>query len=237
MNEQVLEKLKKILRLADNSAATKGEVEAAMARAKEIAMQHDIDLSTINFEDPAAKAKSFDIEKGTVGFGSSREYPYHRWITHVLKEVFGVYVVRLGAGYAFIGDKNDVAVCKELFPWMESIYRNSFQAKVKAGLLYQSAGDRNGFYRGFTAGLLEANRKVVAETLSKQNVDKNKYAMVLRNKETAIEAAVPGFFPNLRDARKSATRVNYSAFNTGHAEGKKVNLNQVGGGVAKNRLN
>ncbi len=66
MEQQILEKLKKILRLAANEAATPGEVEAAMARAKEIAMQHNIDLAMVDHTDPNTKAKSIEVEKGEV---------------------------------------------------------------------------------------------------------------------------------------------------------------------------
>jgi hypothetical protein len=236
MNEQVLEKLKKILRLADNEGATTGEAEAAMARAKEIAMQNNIDLSTIDFSDPNAKAKSFDIQKGTVGFSSSREYPYHRWVTHVIKECFGVFVVRLHAGYAFIGDANDVATSKEIFPWLEKVYKRTFEQKCKEGELFQCAADRNGFYRGLTDGLLEVNKRTVRETLAKQSVDTNKYAIVLRNKADAIEKAVPNFFPNLRKGRRTSTADSNHARGLGRVEGRKVRLNQVGGQTSRGQL-
>lgn len=229
INNPVLEKLKKILRLADCAGATPGEAEAAMARAKEIAMQHNIDLSMVDHSDPNAKAKTIDVEKGECKFSTTREHPYHRLIARVLKVIFGVFPVRLRSGYAFIGDKDDVAICKEVFPWLETTYRRSYHAKIREGKIEDCAGDRNAFYRGFTDGLLEVNRKTVIETLARQHVDANKYAVVLRNKETAIQAAVPNFFPNLVNARRTNVRYNQDAHSVGHSEGRKLHLNQVGG--------
>lgn len=236
MNEQTIEKLKKILRLANNEAATQGEVEAAMARAKEIAMQHNIDLSMLDYSDPNVKAKSIEVDKINVVFGSSREYPYHRWIAHVIKQVFEVTVINLGRGYAFVGDKNDTAVAKEIFPWLEDVFRSSFRKKVEARELAQCAAHRNGFYRGFTDGLLEVNKRAAKETMAKQGVDSNKYAMVLANKKDAIEKAMPNFFPHLRKARNVRRQDSFDASGIGRQEGRKVNLRQVGGTSARSQL-
>jgi hypothetical protein len=236
MNEQIVEKLKKILRLAGDKAATQGEIDSAMARAKEIAMQHDIDLSMIDPTDPNQKAKTFDVVKDQVAFSSTRERAYHYWISRVIKEVFGVYIVNVGLAYAFIGDKNDVAVAREVFIWLEDIYPASFRKKVTERQLAQCAAHRNGFYRGFTEGLLEVNRKAVKETLNAQKVDGGKYAMVLRNKETAIQQAVPTFFPKLRNVSHRRTGGDGGAQGMGHSEGRKINLNQMNGSSSRAAL-
>lgn len=226
--ESTLEKLKKILRLAANDGATQGEAEAALARAKEIAMQHDIDLASIDITDPNAQAKTIKVEKGQVAFSSEHRY-YHACISRVLKEVFGVYIVKLGRAYALIGDKHDVASAREIFIWLEDLYPKAFRKMVTDRVLSQCAEHRNGFYHGFTDGLLAANKRAVKETLAKQSVDANKYAVVLRNKETAIMAAVPTFFPKLIH-RSSSRKHDGGAHEMGMAQGSKIRLHQTGGG-------
>ncbi len=240
MNEQVLEKLKKILRLADNEAATQGEVDAAMGKAKEIAMQHNIDLAMLDFSDPKSQAGKIDTDRATVNFTSTREHIYHRWISRVIKNVFDVFIVRLTTtgrpGYCFIGEKQDVAIAKEIFPWLESVFKKTYQGKVKAGLLSNNAGDRNGFYHGMAEGLIEVNRKTVKETLAKQHVDSNKYAIVLRNKEIAVQEAVVRYFPKLTQGRTTHIQHHSSAQGLGHQEGRKINLHQVNGASSRQAL-
>lgn len=228
MNEQVLEKLKKILRLANNEAATQGEIESAMARAKEIAMQHDIDLSMVDHTDPNAKAKSIEVEKGEVSIEKKRMC--HNYVCQVIKQVFGVYIVNCHSHYAFIGDKHDVPPAREIFIYLESAYYKAFSKQVKDRILSNCAADKNGFFAGLTRGILEVNVRTVKESLTKAGVDSNKYAVVLRNKETAIQQAVPSFFPRLCFTSSRVRTSSERARAIGHAEGRKINLHQVGGG-------
>jgi hypothetical protein len=240
MNEQVIEKLKKILRLADNEAATQGEIEAAMGRAKEIAMQHNIDLSMLDFSDPKAKASAIETDAATVEFGTSRESACHRFISLVIKKVFGVFIVRVNPGghpaYCFIGEKGDIAIAKEIFPWLESVFMKTLRAKVKIGQIRQCAGDRNGFYHGMAEGLIEVNVRTVKETLAKQHVDANKYAIVLRNKDIAIQEAVVRYFPRLTKSHSTRTAGSPSAQDLGRREGRTITLRQTGGGTARQAL-
>ncbi len=60
--------------------------------------------------------------------------------------------------------------------------------------------------------------------------------MVLRNKETAIQQAIPNYFPSLRKASGGIRTSNDRAHGLGHAEGRKINLHQVGGGNGSAQL-
>ncbi len=79
-------------------------------------------------------------------------------------------------------------------------------------------------------GILEVNHKIEKENLSKQHVDVNRYAMVIRNKEVAVQEAVVRYFPKLTAGRKTSRQHHDSARGLGHMEGRKINLHQVTGG-------
>lgn len=242
MNEQIIERLKKILRLADNAAATPGEIDAAMGKAKEIAMQNNIDLALLDFSDPNAKAAKIETDQVIVSTTTTREHAQHGWICSVIKNVFGVFIVTLRKAmdgrprYAFIGEKSDTAIAKEIFPWLESVFLKSYHAQIKACMIRHCAGDRNAFYHGMADGLIQVNRKTVKETLAKQHVDENKYAMVLRNKDVAIKEAIVYYYPILKTAKARRTEYNDGVRGLGEQEGRKINLHQVAGTATRQAL-
>src|SRR5688572_7353970 len=119
VSEDIIEKLTKILRLATDKGATAGEVEAAMGKAKEIAIRHNLDLASIDLNTDTGRKTEIKIDRADIKIRSKNEQKYHRPIYAVMMECFGVRVITLSfGGVCFVGETVDVLICKQLFPWL-----------------------------------------------------------------------------------------------------------------------
>lgn len=238
VNEQVLETLRKVLNLAARGA-TQGEMEAAMARAKAIAIKHNIDLASVSMADPKAK-KGVEVENdSSLQSNVAFERKFHRWVFHVISELFGVRFIlsrqecgsrcRIKTIY-IIGETTDVAIAKAVFPWLEDLYPKSYRKAVNDFKIAEdNSASAHGYYRGLSAGILEVNRKAEEEVA--KSVDANKYALVVRDKKLAIQQRVEQDFPVL-SKRKSRTRDESDiAAGVGYERGKQINLNQINSGA------
>lgn len=241
VNQAVLDKLRKVLNLASGRGATQGEIEAAMARAKEIAMKHGVDLASVDMTDPKAKSKTMDITtdsdlKSNIAF----ERKYHTWIFHILTVLFGVRFItnrkQQGSRHRLttiwvIGEVTDVAIVKVLFSWLEELYPKSYREAVNAHLIAEdNAANAHGYYRGLSIGILETNKK--EEEKIAATIDGQKWAMVVRDKKQAIDTQVAKEFPELITRTHRVRAANEEAIGLGYQRGKSINLNQVGAGRA-----
>jgi len=233
VSDEVIEKIRKCLALAHGRGATQGEMEAAMGKAKEIAMRYHLEIADISMEDKSGKNKkgSITTDKNSVNIRSKHVRPYHRYVTATLMEVFGIRVIQSYRSFIFIGETFDVAVSCALFPWLEEAFWSCYwQIRKSYGETEYVAGTANGAYLGFYNGLLAANKRAEATLTS---TEKQSWALVVVDKNALVEQRMKEEFPNLGKARKSTTRsIDHGAYAAGYAKGKTVNLRQVSGGTS-----
>ena len=143
IDSAIIEKIRKMLALADDSGAHPGEVENAMAKAKEIAMRHSIDIASISLNVDEKKKKADVTVNETLKTRSKYEQPYHNSIYCVLESVFGVKVIRrvyrdrsggtIVTGLVLIGDPTDVGIAIAIFPWLQKVFPKTLSTLVKEG--------------------------------------------------------------------------------------------------------
>jgi hypothetical protein len=249
VSDEILEKLTKILRLANDRAAQPGEIEAAMGKARELAMRHSIDLASVNLNPDTKIEGGIEVEKNsTLKTRSKYKQPYHYWVFGVLQEVFEVKVIiseysdynggKVISAIHIIGEAVDVAIACAVYPFLEKVFPATLSRAVSAGTLTYCAAHTNGCYRGIHWGIIEANKREV-EKLKKE--EQQTLAMVIRKKSEVVEAAMYQMFPAMKARQEMEKRLNkgkekkarrvqmsWEALNYGHAEGKKINLKQVG---------
>lgn len=246
MNEAVIEKLRKVLALANGRGATQGEIESAMARAKEIALKYDINLASVTPAEAKAAGPTAAV-KDSFGIGTAFERKFHPPIYYVLRSVFDIRFVRCTSRqgsrtkidklYIF-GAPSDVAIAKEMFSWLEDLFPKAYRKLVNDGKIFEDASTAHGFYQGLSAGIIEVNAKAKAAVLQEAKVDPNRYALVLHNKEQAVNALVHKEFPKLRDPRGGARNVSGAAHQMGQERGRQINLrNQVSGAAGRGQIN
>lgn len=240
-NDELMQKLIKILKLANDKGATPGEVEAAMAMAKRLADKNHIDLAMVNFEsDPTGSKLEFEVTKEETRIRSRKFQPYHMDIFHVMEEVFGVRVIlfRHSGRLVFVGAVTDVLICKELLPWLEDVFYSTYCRAKKLGVFGQlggnqtaSAAQKRGVWAGLRVGIIEANRREQKKASTKEQ---GAMAVVLRRKEDMVVAKMQELFPNLKESKARTKQADWAAYNYGTQEGAKVRLDQVG--AAKSNL-
>jgi len=236
MNQEIIEKIRKILVLANNAGATEGEVQSAMAQAKKIAMRHQIDIATVDLED-MSKTTNAGVAVATdnsVKIHCKYERPYHRYIFRTLMDVFGVMIIprsivrnRSNREIVFVnivGEVTDVEICKVLIPWLEKVFPDTFNRYCKATGMKKTAASGNGCFHGLMKGIIEAN-KSAEEELDRH--DSEVWAVAVVDKEKAVEEAVAEAFPNLITRTARATQYSGQAAAFGYTKGKEINLGQV----------
>lgn len=234
--DEIIERIRKCLALAHGKGATQGEMEAAMGKAKEIAMRYQLEIADIALDTGKdKKTNAITTDKGTVKIRSKHFRPYHKYVCGVLQEIFGIRIIRVYRSYVFIGESFDVAVCCELFPWLEESFWGCYwQIRKSRGETDYEAATANGAYTGFYRGILEANKRA-EQALNQQ--EKQSWALMVVGKAALVEQRVKEEFPSLSKSRASSMRAfDNDAYHTGYAKGRSVNLRQVGGTSTSSQL-
>ncbi len=233
--DDIIEKLTKLLTLADPSrGGTPAEIELAMAKAKELAMRHSLDLAAIQAEKKDEKGIKVDVQTDqSLKIRTRFEQQYHSPIFSVLQHVFEVRVITsrwrcgpdtvIGAIY-LVGEATDVAIAKEIFKWLETLFPKAFSAWKKERLPIGPEWTlRNGFYAGLASGICKANKRA-EEQLTKQ--ENECYGLILRSKKEAVDAKVAEEFPNLKTPHRHR-QMDGRSFAAGQEKGEKIKLNRL----------
>src|SRR6266545_1551430 len=91
--DEIVNKIRKCLALANGLNATQGEMETAMGKAKEIAMRYNIDITNVSMTDPTSQGGMEIEEDRSLKIRSQYQQPYHKWIFHILEEVFEIRIL------------------------------------------------------------------------------------------------------------------------------------------------
>lgn len=246
MQNEIIEKLQKILALASGNGATQGEMEAAMARAKEIALKHGIELASIPAREDSKVRTAVNIETHKDLKTSTRYvHPYHVWVLRTLEDAFGVRFIywktRIGSHPYWsriyvLGEATDVTLAVGLFPWLESLFPSLYHKAWKAGKVSKDFAAQNGFYAGLCMGIQEANKREEAKLSAE---DRSKWALVVQDKNALVQAEYDKYFvqPDGKEpkARKQRQReYDYDAMAHGKEQGKNIRLNQLNGAANTN---
>lgn len=232
MTTKITAQLAKILALADPSrGATQAEVEAAMAKAVALATKHNIDLSSVT-PSGDVKVEPIKVEQAKVGITTKYEAQYHMPILRALKACLGIDWVmyshwtpncmRVVDQIIFIGERTDVAIATTCWSWLEKQFPAAWKQYRKETGTPNSWTPARSFYTGMSHGIIEANRKQ-REALPEDT--RNRFALVLVNKEEAIKAEMVLAFPNTR-ALKTHQRNphDFDAYHGGKAKGNTIKL-------------
>jgi hypothetical protein len=152
-----------------------------------------------------------------------------------LREVFDVQTIQYGntGSFCFVGEANDITICKVLFPWLEDVFYNTYYQLMKSGRIKSCAADKNGVWNGMAWGIIEANKRE-EEKLSKN--EQQTMALMVVDKKALIDKRVADLFPRCKTT-KIKRQTSDTALGLGYAKGKQINLRQMGGNRATGQLN
>jgi hypothetical protein len=213
MNEQVLNKLKKLLSLT--VSANPHEAELALEKATAIAAQAGIDLALIDVKQE--QAPKIELVKESVSLGN-RLPTVQKYINWILMNHFNVRLIISGSrnggrSISILGDKVDVEFAKHVNGFLsEDMQRrwdyykasNNLSIKHKQTFLYN-------LYRGLNDKLHKAKEQAVTERFNQIPAEQkesaqNKYSLVIKTKTDLVNDFVAKNYPRLSSARRSTIR-------------------------------
>ena len=238
MNPQILEKLKKILRLANNNA-NPHEAEVALQKAQQIAIENQIDIASVNVADDQAKER---YEKGVVELGQ-RSSVCQKFVNWIIGKHFNVKIINSGGRIGgkkihFIGRTSDVIFAQWVNQYLNETfmscwhnYKNTHDTPTRLRESYIF-----GLYRGLDAKL-EQNKKDVESNKFNQiaqelGEDKSRevqksYSLTIISEKEQMEQAVAKFFPSLKKGTtKHINLQSITVMEQGFAKGQTINVNR-----------
>jgi hypothetical protein len=232
--EELVSKIRKLLALGNVNTNT-NEAELALTKAKQLAVEYEIDLSTIQIFDE--KVKLEPILKGEPINSGARFSVCQKFVNWIIQSHFNVKVITSGGRYGgrqlvFIGKKTDV----EMATYVNSFLNNEF---MRLWHVYQKnhnlrAADRNSFiygmYKGLDEKLTETKKNTENNkfaTMSNGEVVRNNYQLMVVNEKQRLEDAVGDFYPHLRKISVSVGRISrHDLMGAGKSTGRNINISR-----------
>jgi hypothetical protein len=229
---EVIEKLRKLLRLATDKAATQGEAEAAMQKAQELALRYKIELAGIEHAERPAEEYTQETQARKKTFQAK----YVEWI---VRKHFNVTMVYGSGGELFvIGKLTDIAFAKWVMEFLEGEFPRLWTAYQRETQCGQGARVNYfyGVYQGLDAKLTENKQRVEGEAMIEAQMEgrgdlAGKYQLAVVADQKALAAAVHRFHPKLRFSGRSTINIRHeSAIAAGQRAGRNININRPIGG-------
>lgn len=235
MNEQLLEKLKKLLNLS--KSANQHEAELALQKATAMATEAGIDLAIVSARQVSETEKLELIqEKIDCGKRMASLQKYASWL---LKRHFSVDIVYSGSAYYgrtlnILGDKKDVEFAKFVNEFVQDDMQRRWDYYKKTnnlGVKYKDTFMYN-VWRGLDQKLAEAKTTVEQTRFSAMNESERsstqtRYGLVVASKKQAVEGFTHKSFPRLKS---TTTRVNIVSNSTiaqdGFSVGRSMSVNR-----------
>ena len=235
MNEQLLEKLKKLLNLS--KSANQHEAELALQKATAMATEAGIDLAIVSARQ-VSEAEKLELIQEKIDCGK-RMASLQKYASWLLKKHFNVDVVYSGSAYYgrtlnILGDKKDVEFAKFVNEFVQDdmqrrwdYYKktNNLSVKYKDTFMYN-------VWRGLDQKLTEAKTTVEQTRFSAMNESERsntqtRYGLVVASKKQAVEGFTRKSFPNLVS---KTTKINVVSNSTiaqdGFSVGSSMSINR-----------
>jgi len=234
--DELVSKVRKLLSLSKSD--NPNEAELAMSKAKKLAVEYDLDLSSIDIHD---KQKPEPIVKGDSIQLGKREPTCGKYIQWILTTHFNVRIIRSGGRYfgrsmTFIGRKQDIELSKYVWDFLNAelprLWHRYYAQNPEVGI----QGKQSflfGCYQGINSKLTETKKTTEEErfnsipSLEELEKVKNNYSLMVVSHKNQLENAVMDYYPNLRKATNIRINLNCdNARSEGFKVGKNVNLNK-----------
>lgn len=236
---RVLERVRKMLRLANDAAASEGERENALRMAHATLAKYNLTLAD-------AKDRPAEEEKRGMGTMIGKDYPWMRTVAQGVAELFFckyLYVSIRGTGrvkHYFVGKESNTIVAREMSEFViSSIDR---EARMYAAM----RGATGTMWRSFCKG---ASHRIYARCVAIRKAaetpepaaSSTSTALVLRSlyhsEEVANDALIKQTFPRVKEDKSKERNTIWSAAEAGAAFADKVPLNtQVGSTPERTKL-
>lgn len=209
MDNKLIEKIQKLISLSDSP--NENEAKAAMAKAQELMLKHNIDMRFVEDHDSEYINELSETFK--------REHPSMKFINSIIEKYFFVRVVksnrREGKFFNYIGEKQNVQTALHTVNFLKATFDR----------LWKEYKTETGAARGSKSSFIYGLHKGFCEKMDEQRMEaEQRYDLVLVDDPKATEK-MNEIFPRL--SRRSGGRINLrdaSAKAAGHSAGRNINL-------------
>lgn len=229
----LVDKIAKLLRLS--ASPNQHEAELALSKAKQLAVENDIDLASVSTDTMPEEA----YEQDTVTFGKRKPIT-GKFVIWVIESHFNVSIVGSGSRdegkrINFIGKTSDIQIAIYVFHFLSQTFMSlwhKYQDDTNC-----SARSRGSYFYGLYQGLDEKLKEATAQTESakfnelaaQRGADasseiKNAYALMVVSNKKKLSGAVEKFYPRLRTTRTTVRLSNDSALSQGRIDGRKIEI-------------
>ena len=154
-NSEVLEKIKKLLRLG--TSANQHEAELALQRAFELARRHNIDLASVDVDDQTRRIlhKAFGLGQRTSLLHklAIRVVHNHFNVSAIMSNYFHPNLLCVANRVIFVGTETDIEIAWYVVDFLVSACRKSLRQFQKESPRKLTPNKRRGFIAGFFYGV------------------------------------------------------------------------------------
>ncbi len=231
-NNEVLNKIKKLLSLANDKAAFDGEVDGALRAVRNLMLKHNIEQADVDAHDPSKAQQTKFARRQTDSLGKDLS-TWEAYLMVAICELIGTIKCyrtynKTAEGFTviyFYGPEQDTETAKQMFiEWTEII---ATMARMKFKTVFR--GDGRSYAEGFAVGLQTKVKKIRdADNL----IGEYRGALVLmeNKKEQAAQWFAKEFSTNLVIRKKVHNKQNVNAWLNGKQDGLnsefKINENK-----------
>jgi len=217
VNETIINKVKALLNMTESNGCTEAEAGLAMERVQSMLLKHNLDMSTITNDSPAAPVG--------IGVIDGNEEHGFNWKNHLLGVIARNSLCKvIGSPHMkqwhLFGSHDNVKAVLEMYHWIvPELERLALSAwkEYKANNGYENART---WKQGFFVGAASTIHKRLAESLETFSAGVG-HALVLYNQQ-ALSTAVHKVYPHLTSSRIS--QGGYGGRDAGIVAGNGVHL-------------
>jgi hypothetical protein len=235
MNEQLLNKLKKLLNLS--KSANEHEADLALQKATALATEAGIDLAIVQARGETEAEKLEMVEE--TAFSGKRLPSLQKYASWLLNKHFNVTVIYSGGRYFgrsvnILGDKKDVEFAKFVNEFVQDDFQrrwdyykktNNLSVRMKATFMYN-------LWRGLDTKLADAKKAAETAKFETLPVEQRKetevrYGLVVSDKKAAVKTFVNQKYPRLSNTKTTITNFsNSTVAKDGYSIGQSINISR-----------
>lgn len=240
VSESLVEKIKKLLRLA--SSTNEHEASLALEKCRALATEYDIDISGIDAWTDKIKENEV-IEKNHIDLDQRRKSISSRFVCWLIQKHFGCRIIYHGSRNSkwriyFIGKKRDIETGIYVYGYLNTLfmelwhkYRKDKNARtqVRGSYIY-------GLYSGLDGKLTEAQKQAEKQKFEEIKTEKgetegarikgNYSLMVVTNREK-LDKALKDYFPDVKSGASWQSNLrDGNVLQDGISMGRTININK-----------
>lgn len=225
-NKDILEKIRKLLRLADTSrGATESEAQVALAKAQELMTRHNIDSALLRME-RGESGPGFTVDRSKVDLPKTLN-PADLMILSLLQGHFNVKTILMPNGRAtpvdIIGSPADIDFAIYAFNYLRQTFFRCWNEFKRV----HAHPDKASYYRGLRDGLnttlKEAKQRAEESYCSEE---RQTYGLVLVDQKAAIKQYVDEHYGKLRTRLGARRKMHSGSYAAGESKGRTIQINR-----------